>query len=396
MSRILDAIRGSLIAGAAGDALGYTVEFSSLASIKSKFGAGGISRFVLDANGKALVSDDTQMTLFSANGMLMGVTRGYMRGIGGSPEAYVDYAYLDWYFTQTGVDREGCNACTWLKYLPQMAHRRAPGHTCLSACESLLACREVVNDSKGCGGIMRVAPLALLLAGYAGRDAYPFDDVRLMEAGAQVARVTHKHPLGFLPAALLTYVLRKVAVLEPDEAAERLTDIVLDSLRMLDRIFVGEFQEDKDYLKLLTVTAVDLAASELSDEECVRRIGQGWVAEETWAIAVFCSLRHPLDPELAIMAAVNCDGDSDSNGSVTGNIVGAICGYDVLERHAIFCPPGKSLPDVLELYPIIMALADDLSTSCIISEMSPIDTPEQRRWFDRYCRMKPVGIPSEK
>ena len=70
--------------------------------------------------------------------------------------------------------------------------------------------------------------------------------------------------------------------------------------------------------------------------------------------------------------------------------------YDALERQSIFCPPGKSLPDTLELYPIIMALADDLSTSCIISEMSPIDTPEQRQWFDRYCNMKPVGIPEEK
>ena len=392
---IRDSIRGSLIAGAAGDALGYTVEFLSLNAIKALYGHHGISRFKLSDNGLALVSDDTQMTLFTANGMLMGITRGYMRGIGGHPADYVIYAYLDWYYTQTGESRDH-SAYTWLKYLPQMAHRRAPGNTCLTAIKDKLNSRDVHNNSKGCGGIMRVAPLALLLAGYEGRSFTPYNDVNMMEAGAHVARVTHQHPLGFLPAALLTYVLHKVAVLEPDEAAASLTDIVLDSLSMLDRIFVSEFQADKDYLKLLTITAVDLAASELSDEECIRRIGQGWVAEETWAIAVFCSLRHPLNPELAIMAAVNCDGDSDSNGSVTGNIVGAICGYDALERQSIFCPPGKSLPDTLELYPIIMALADDLSTSCIISEMSPIDTPEQRQWFDRYCNMKPVGIPEEK
>ena len=91
-----DRIRGSLMAGAAGDALGYTVEFMSRDSILAHYGAKGITEFELSPEGKALVSDDTQMTLFTANGMLMGVTRGAMRGVGGKPEDYVDGAYLDW------------------------------------------------------------------------------------------------------------------------------------------------------------------------------------------------------------------------------------------------------------------------------------------------------------
>ena len=115
-----------------------------------------------------MVSDDTQMTLFTANGILMGITRGYMRGIGGRPENYVDKAYIDWYYTQTGEKRGGDNKefhYTWLRDLPELAHRRAPGNTCLTACFNLMHCRKVENNSKGCGGIMRVAPLALLLAG---------------------------------------------------------------------------------------------------------------------------------------------------------------------------------------------------------------------------------------
>lgn len=81
--RTKDRIRGSLMAGAAGDALGYTVEFMSRRSILAQYGNKGITKFDLSSDGKALVSDDTQMTLFTACGMLMGVTRGYMRGIGG-------------------------------------------------------------------------------------------------------------------------------------------------------------------------------------------------------------------------------------------------------------------------------------------------------------------------
>jgi ADP-ribosylglycohydrolase len=105
--RVRDCIRGSLIAGAAGDALGYPVEFMSRNAILAHYGNKGITQFELDCRGKALVSDDTQMTLFTANGMLMGLTRGYMRGIGGQPENYVDGAYIDWYYTQTGKLQDG-------------------------------------------------------------------------------------------------------------------------------------------------------------------------------------------------------------------------------------------------------------------------------------------------
>ena len=137
---IKDRISGSLMAGAAGDALGYTVEFMSRKSILAQYGSKGITKFDLSSDGKALVSDDTQMTLFTACGMLMGVTRGYMRGIGGQPEKYVDGAYLDWYYTQTGKKKKMLTDgfhYTWLRDLPELAHLRAPGNTCLSACESL-------------------------------------------------------------------------------------------------------------------------------------------------------------------------------------------------------------------------------------------------------------------
>ena len=95
-----DLIRGSLIGGAIGDALGYAVEFDSYQRIISKYGPQGIREYDLK-NGVAEISDDTQMTLFTANGILMGVTRGFMRGVGSLPHFYVEYAYQDWYYTQT-------------------------------------------------------------------------------------------------------------------------------------------------------------------------------------------------------------------------------------------------------------------------------------------------------
>ena len=393
--RVPDSIRGCLMAGAAGDALGYEVEFMSRRSILSRFGENGITKFALDRNGKALISDDTQMTLFTANGMLMGLTRGYMRGIGGRPEKYVDIAYLDWYYTQTGKKREMLIDDwhpTWLRDLPEMAHLRAPGNTCLSACESLFRGEKAQNNSKGCGGIMRVAPMALLDAGYALRNENGYSIEELAEAGGEIAEVTHKHPLGFLPASLLTVLLYKVIPMTAKQVQEEIDGIVAATVNILDRIYKGKYDADKRYLKELTMKAVQLAHSDISDADAIRQLGEGWVAEETWAIALYCAIRHIDSVEDAIIASVNHDGDSDSTGSVCGNIMGAIYGYEHIKERNIFCPEGKQLEYTLELSEIILALADDLSTGCIINEYDPIDTPEKRQWYERYCEMKPSGI----
>lgn len=171
----LDQIRGSLIGGAVGDALGYAVEFSSEAEIFGTYGGEGITEYVL-TNGKALISDDTQMTLFTANGILVGDTRLSMRGIGGDPRGYVPYACQDWLKTQYSdfdmVNRherfsdEGGRS--WLLDVPELYAWRAPGNTCLSALEQRGDVPDTddyihspINKSKGCGGVMRIAPVAL-------------------------------------------------------------------------------------------------------------------------------------------------------------------------------------------------------------------------------------------
>ena len=384
------------MAGAAGDALGYPVEFMSRNAILARYGDKGITRFKLDNDGKALVSDDTQMTLFTANGMLMGLTRGYMRGIGGDPKNYVGGAYIDWYYTQTvnkKSERDDFHY-TWLRDLPELAHRRAPGITCLNACESLLAHRDVENNSKGCGGIMRVTPMGLFDASFKVMEGSGFyqKNVYLAEAGAHIARVTHLHPLGYLPAALMTLLLSRIVPLTPDEVKESIIDIINDGLDAMMNMYGNDYAKYKEYLRALTLKAVNLAHSNISDAQAIMQLGEGWTAEEAWAISLYCVIRHIDNMKEAIIAAVNHDGDSDSTGSITGNIMGAIYGYEAIKRERLFCPYGKKFEDTIELHNIILALADDLYTGCIISEYDPIDTPEKKQWYARYCEMKPVGI----
>lgn len=380
-----DRIRGSLIGGAIGDALGYPVEFMSRDSILSRYGGRGITTFSLDRQGKALISDDTQMTLFTANGLLLGVTRGYTHGVSGPPESYVRFAYLDWYYTQGGADVK-FQPHTWLHSLPELNSLRAPGNTCLSACDALLHHREVKNYSKGCGGIMRVAPMALLCAGYWSRNKRFYGEAKMDKAGAEIAAITHKHPLGFLPAAMLTHLLFQIIQKDEKVARACIVGIVLDSTCGL--INFDNYRNETTYLSKLTKKAVMLALNDESDAENIRRLGEGWTGEEAWAIAIYCVVRHVDNIEEAILAAVNHDGDSDSTGAICGNIMGAIYGYEAIKRLNLCCPRGRKLEQTLELAPIILSIADDLYTSCIIDDYTLFDTHEKRQWYERYCYCK--------
>ncbi len=140
----LDQIRGCLIGGAAGDALGSPVEFYYESQIFEKYGKPGIQNYELNPKHVAKITDDTQMTLFTAVGLL----------IDSHDAESIWHCYQDWYRTQTENYAE--NLLQYAKDLniPELFSRRAPGYTCLSAIQNGLVSE---NDSKGCGGVMRIA-----------------------------------------------------------------------------------------------------------------------------------------------------------------------------------------------------------------------------------------------
>ena len=402
MDNKLDLIRGSLIGGAAGDALGYTVEFDDYSEIIANYGQPGITEYEL-VNGVAEISDDTQMTLFTANGLLMGLTRKYMRGFGRALECDVKFAYEDWYDTQMKSYEIVIKHYrdTWLSALPELYSCRAPGETCLTAIKEMKEGRTPQNDSKGCGGVMRVAPWSLLCACHEMR--YGIEEIDV--AGGEIARLTHKHPLGWIPSILLTHIIYRIVKdgdfkgLDKISSLEQFTTIVNEALQLLPNLVVknnvsevtwdqektiGEvFHNEVEYQRELIERALFLAGNESSDVDNISRLGEGWVGEETLAIAVYAVARHIDSFEDVLIASVNHDGDSDSTGAVAGNIIGAIVGYDAI--------PDK-FKNNLELHDVILAIADDLHQGCIISEYDEVNTPEKLQWFSRYCEKQPAGF----
>lgn len=101
------------------------------------------------------------------------------------------------------------------------------------------------------------------------------------------------------------------------------------------------------------LTQAESCAASLSGDpvQAIARIGGGWIAEEALGIAVYCALTAQ-DFADGVIRAVNHSGDSDSTGSITGNILGALWGVEAI-------PP--SFLEPLELREVIAELAQDLA-----------------------------------
>src|ERR1022692_4012337 len=180
-----DRFRGCLLGGAVGDALGAGIEFLSLAEIQDRFGPSGVTGYVPAYGPTGGITDDTQMTLFTAEGLIRARLHG---GADPGDVAWIWRGYQRWLTTQDGRPRpaergSAGDAGGWLLTQSFLHAARAPGTTCLTALRSGRAgsVRAPINDSKGCGGVMRVAPIGLAAAD-------PFT------LSCEAAALTHGHP----------------------------------------------------------------------------------------------------------------------------------------------------------------------------------------------------------
>jgi ADP-ribosyl-[dinitrogen reductase] hydrolase len=299
---VLDRILGCLLGGAVGDAMGYAVEFDSWQAIKARFGANGIVEPVVN-EGKINVSDDTQMTLFTLEGLMRSADAVERHDIG-AIVANIRLGYLDWLNTQSG-ERSGRKLSGKIAGDPRLRHRMAPGNTCLSALESdgRGSIEHPLNDSKGCGGVMRVAPIGLLAQ---------WRPEEVAELAISAAALTHGHPSGYLSAGAMAAIVRQA-----------LDGIELAQAAQQSRAIISGRKGAEE-----TVSMIDAALSAASSDASNRRqvvgsLGEGgWCGEDALAIGLYTALVGQSFPQVLSIAA-NHDGDSDSTASIAGQLYGA-------------------------------------------------------------------------
>lgn len=315
-------ILGCLYGGAAGDALGADVEFMSLEEIRAKYGPQGIQYYDL-FNGEAAFTDDTQMLLFTLEGILLWENI-RKSSPGAKLENCIFDAYRDWLYTQeqNGAKKSKHKAKTKLYAIPELHRRMAPGFTCISALHSNKKGRmdNPVNDSKGNGGVMRVAPVGF----WFDRQQQTVQQTMLMAADS--AALTHGHPLGYISAAMMAGIINECIYGD----SPTLKDAVLRARQWTLEIF-----ENVEYLyELLNLVdlAMTLAEAETDSVAALAQLGRSALAESALAIAIYCALTHEHDFAGGIITAANFDGDSDTVAAITGNILGARNGLDGMDE----------------------------------------------------------------
>lgn len=319
-------IHGCLLGGALGDSLGYAVEFDAIDEIRRRFGAAGLREFsALD--GGTHFSDDTQMTLYTVDGIVEALEWANS-GVGADANACVWLAYLRWLDTQGVPLPESAPRpqARWIDGQEVLRHRRDPGNACLSGLatgEMGTVFRQVNPDSKGCGTVMRSAPFGLV-------PHIPAESVYKLSTDA--ASLTHGHPSARQSAGVFSLLIHSLVqgASVPEAAQAALAHVLADP-------------EAAPELHERLEAAIRLAGQAgpgtvLSPEELVRELGEGWVAEEALAVGLYAVLAtaprtqadgtpDPVDHfKAAIAAAINHSGDSDSTGSIAGNILGAYYG----------------------------------------------------------------------
>jgi len=205
---------------------------------------------------------------------------------------------------------------------PALFVQRAPGNTCLGAlaCGKMGTLAEPINNSCGCGGVMRVAPVGFVLPFGRRYDDCP-EDSHAWE-GAKIAAITHGHPLGYMPAAMLADLIHQITL----EDGRSLEAMARAALEKTGRLLGRDDKKDWEIFRELMEDAIWLSHDDLAPENAIADLGEGWTGHEALAIALYCALKYSNDFAACIRAAVNHGGDSDSTGAIAGNILGAYLG----------------------------------------------------------------------
>ncbi len=310
-----------MLAGAAGDAIGYATELLTVNEIREQFGPHGLRAPIPSdpQNESCLISDDTQMTIFTINGIGWAIQR---------EEDIINglyRAYMRWYYMQTGEEpRYGQKS--WLKKQKHeiknlardkrlMAHRR-PDPACLDALKEPAdrSIEEPINKSKGCSGLMRVAPVGMYLRG---------NPEEAFVKGCESAAITDGHPIAYTAAGAMAACM---ALLCEGHSLRRTIRTVKKILRtakadqyVYDAIEAAERQAE-------VVRKLRPEAREKGDWwyyiKGMRELGKGFRADEALAIALCCALAYT-GSRYAVLAAANHDGNTCTSASLCGQLTAA-------------------------------------------------------------------------
>ena len=331
-------INGCLLGGAIGDAFGSAVQALPDADMRHQAGLPKLETRIPDSALPGAVSAITQMTLFTAEGLVIARTRGVGNDLNAITQA-VYQAYLRWLMTQdevsanTLLSRHGTCAIVdgILTGFQAMHNRRRPDAVNLQALKQgrMGSHDQPLNRCKGAGAIARGVPIGLVA-----------DEETAFDLASAVAATTHGHPSAYLAAGCLGQIIAGIArgkpVLEVVGAVKRR----LGQLGALADECLSGFERLSALLTMGRPDARTLAS-----------LGRDGSAVEVLTIGLYCTLAAGNDFSNTIAMATRHSGATAYTGAVAGSISGVLAGDAAIPRRWV---------KALELRALILEMAGDL------------------------------------
>ena len=334
--------RGALLGLAVGDAMGYTVDSKSLSEIREDYGPNGLLGYDL-VNGYADVTSYTQLAAFTANGLLLGLTRGRMRLAMAPMVRYIGVALKEWSRSQHYCQQEK-NHC-WLSGYPQLKRRCCMDTWILTTLsrDTLGTMEEPASRSDHPSALPEVIPVSLLSG------ILELSQEEINRLGAETVALTHGHPAAFLSGAVLTHAASQI-LMQPEMTVQQRVQDVIDHIQFQ---FGREYSQTTKIWELLHL-AQTLAASDIPQAEAMEQLGCRTSPEVLAGALYACATCHG-DFDAAMITAVNHSGRSAAVGAVTGALLGLFMGEEALPEFYLEC---------LEPAQLLRELADDLLQGC--------------------------------
>ncbi len=343
----INKIKGCMLGGAIGDALGYERKNN----IVSKS---------IQSNNKIVISDNTQMALFTANALLYEYTNYSINKTEPLYRETIYLSYLDWLQTQTS--KENGKKVSWIRDIQELNLSRSTDNNCIKILESGVkgTLEKPINNYNEAIAITRIAPIGLFLKNK--------EEVGMVAASSSA--LTHGNPLVIISSYALSLLIHFLSTTN-----KSIKDSLTDAIYLCNKVDIYD-QKTKEYFNTLMNKVINLSEQNISDIEAIRKLGEGYKAEEAFAIALYSCLKYLNSFNDAIMCSISHGGNSSATGAITGNIIGTYLGYYKIPHKLI---------NNLEMNDVINEIASDLGRDYIINKKSnKIDNS----CLDKYVNVK--------
>ena len=360
--------RGCLLGMAVGDAMGYTINQKSWDEIQEDYGPNGLMGYDL-VNGYAEVTSHTQLSAFTANALLLGLTRGQTTGTMAPLIRYIGLGQREWAKCQRYRSPQLPLFC-WLSRTKELCTRRCMDTFMLDTLgrERLGTMEEPVNKFITPGAITTAIPVGLI------SDGKRMPQPEIDRLAAETVALTHGGALAFLTGGVIAHMISGIL---------RRPDCSLESLA-LDAVDAVEDQLGRQYSQFSTIRelvqlAVSLAKTETENPVATMEQLVCDNCAQVLAGAIYACIVSREDFDTAMITAVNHSGSSAAVGALTGAFLGAALGEEALPEFYLEC---------LEPVELLREVADDLAQGCPMEWDSGLFDDD---WDQKYVHGQPVS-----